>query len=296
MRRSLIYGMLLLGATGPATPAGDVKPANVVKGVGTIEPEELAEAAAVVQGAVVELGSDPQDPKRPLEPGAAVKAGTVLARIDPAPYEHERDQARAELERAEANLALARARAKVASIQFVRAQRAAKESGDVTVADLAEAEFTAAKAAIAIEKAGVARCQAALARAEMYFAACTIRAPIDGVIVERRVNLGTGVSGSAGPVTLFTIARDLKKLQVHASIAEADVHRIAKGQPARFSVEAFPKLLFQGRVLAVRPAGAADGENGVYYTVVVEAENSQGRLLPGMSASVTIEVGPRPKP
>ena len=117
-------------------------------------------------------------------------------------------------------------------------------------------------------------------------------APIDGVIIDRRVNIGQIVGENMNAPSLFLIAGDLKKLEVWATVKEADIARVAKGQSAALTVDAFPKDTFKGRVSQIR-LNATLSKDQVAYTVVLDVDNRDGRLLPYMTAEVTIEVGER---
>jgi HlyD family secretion protein len=120
-----------------------------------------------------------------------------------------------------------------------------------------------------------------------------ITSPIDGVIVSRQVDVGQTVAASFQTPTLFSIARDLTRMQIDTSVDEADIGRVAEGQDAGFTVDAFPEEQFRGRVVQVRIAPATT-DNVVTYTVVIHVDNSDLRLKPGMTANVSIETDTRP--
>lgn len=174
------------------------------------------------------------------------------------------DKAVSTLRQAEAGLAAAKAKlaASQATLKVTRAQ------------------ITSAGATVAQRKAAVQLVQVDLDRSE-------IRAPIDGVVIERAIDVGQTVAASLQAPTLFTIAQDLRRLEVHASVDEADVGRIAIGQQTSFSVSAFPNRTFVGQVKQVRLAPKEE-QNVVTYTVVISADNPDELLLPGMTAEVKI--------
>jgi HlyD family secretion protein len=181
------------------------------------------------------------------------------------------DKAVSALRQAEAGLA--GANAKLAAAQATR---------KVSAAQISSAEATVAQRQAAVQLVNVD-----LERSE-------IRAPIDGVVIERSIDVGQTVAASLQAPTLFTIAQDLRKLEVHASADEADVGRIAIGQSAAFTVSAFPNRRFVGRVKQVRLASKEE-QNVVTYTVVISADNPDELLLPGMTAEVKIISAQRPK-
>lgn len=156
----------------------------------------------------------------------------------------------------------------------------AKESAAKASYKVAEAQVSSAKASVATREAAVRLVEVDLRRSE-------IRAPIDGVIVERNVDVGTTVAASLQAPTLFTIAQDLRKIEVHASVDEADIGRIAKGQTTTFTVNAFPNRTFRGTVKQIRLAPKEE-QNVVTYTVIVSADNPDQLLLPGMTANIKV--------
>ncbi|HXG02459.1 MAG TPA: efflux RND transporter periplasmic adaptor subunit, partial [Candidatus Binatia bacterium] len=131
--------------------------------------------------------------------------------------------------------------------------------------------------------------EAALRQAEVDLEHTTIRAPVDGVVVSRQVDVGQTVAASLQAPTLFTIAQDLTRMQVDTSVDEADIGRVRLDGPAVFTVDAFPGETFRGRVVQIRKA-AQVVQNVVTYTVVVAVDNPQQRLLPGMTANVKLVV------
>jgi HlyD family secretion protein len=174
------------------------------------------------------------------------------------------DKAESTLRQSEAGLAAAKAK-------LAAAQAALK---------VAHAQIASAAATVAQRKAAVQLVRVDLDRSE-------IRAPIDGVVIERTIDVGQTVAASLQAPTLFTIAQDLRSLEVHASVDEADVGRIAIGQPTSFTVSAFPNRTFNGLVKQIRLAPKEE-QNVVTYTVVISADNPDELLLPGMTAEVKI--------
>jgi HlyD family secretion protein len=177
----------------------------------------------------------------------------------------------------------------VAQLEANRAQETAAEStvrAAVAAARVADAEVAAARANLKQKMATLAQAQVDLART-------FIRAPVDGVVVSRNVDVGQTVAASLQAPVLFTIAQDLSRMQVDTSVDEADVGRVQVGQRATFTVDAFPRQTFAGEVNQIRKA-AQIVQNVVTYTVVVGVENSSQQLLPGMTANVRIVTDSKP--
>jgi HlyD family secretion protein len=273
-----------------------LKPGRIVDQVaatGTVLPEEVIDIGARVVGQIKSFGRDPQDRSRPIDYGTLVDEGTVLAQIDDTLYQSQLLQARASLRRAEAELVQARAKLQLAERDWRRTQ-SLRSSHAISPADcdVAEANKVTAQAAIGVGEAAVAQAQAALEQAEINLGYTMIRSPVKGVIVDRRVNVGQTVVANLDAPSLFLIAKDLKRLQVWASVNEADVGKIRVGQPAQFRVDAYPADVFRGEVSQIR-LNASINQNVVTYTVVVTTDNPDGKLLPYMTASLRFEVGRR---
>ncbi len=272
-----------------ALAASDSAPAQppegpVVKASGTLEPRLVVDVSSGIRGKIQKLfpGGDW---------GASVKKGAALAEIDPARFQADLAIARAGVAEAEVSSLLTKVQTRQVEQDLERAMRLLA-TGGVTQAELDKYRSAAdiAKANLAVADAKIARSKAVLARAQLDLDACTIRSPIDGVIIDRRVNVGQIVGENASAPSLFVIAGDLRKLEVWASVKEADIARVAKGQTATFTVDAFPKDTFKGRVSQLR-LNAALLKDQVTYTVVIAVDNTDGRLKPYLSAEVTIEGG-----
>jgi len=208
-----------------------------------------------------------------------VKAGQLLAQIDPATYE-------ANVLQAQGNLAHARAALRLATVNAERA-RALRADTLNTQADYDTAlgELEQAEAEVKINEGALNKAQVDLAR-------CKIYAPIDGVVISRNVNVGQTVAASLSAPILFVIANDLSKMQIQADVAEADIGAVAENQDADFTVDAFPGQTFHGRVVQIRNAPKAD-QNVVTYVTVLEVTNPNLKLKPGMTANVSIVVDRR---
>jgi len=158
--------------------------------------------------------------------------------------------------------------------------------------EVAKANLAVGKAAIVQAQGTVAQAEAALKRALQNLSYCTIVSPVKGVIIDRRVNIGQTVVASLNAPSLFLLAKDLKRLQVWVSVNEADIGRIQPGQAVTFTVDAYPGEVFSGEVGKVR-LNATMTQNVVTFTVEIITDNSNGKLLPYLTANVTFIVGER---
>lgn len=270
---------------------GDVR--AVISATGTVEPEEVVDVGAQVQGRIESRGRDPYDSAKVIDYMSQVEEGTVLAQIDASVYRAQVAQAKASVAQAEANVVQQQARVDQADRDWERAQSLRKK-GDISDAeyDLALANHDAARANLGVTKAAVEAARASLGLAEINLGYTTIISPVKGVIVDRRVNVGQTVVASLTAPSLFLIAKDLTRLQVWASVNEADIGQVHLRQTVRFTVDAFPNEVFLGEVTQIR-LNATMTQNVVTYTVVVTTDNSSGKLLPYLTANLTFEVDSR---
>jgi HlyD family secretion protein len=315
------YGYFDRGSEQAAFRLGRVERGDLVVTVGatgTLEPEEVVDVGAQVVGRIKEFGADPRGATDPafkdkrVDYGATVEEGTVLALIDDAVYVAERSQAKAALERAKADLAQLEAHLMQAEAEWERAQRLRDLSvqGDAVndgslkaensrphiqihaISDsdyiLAKSNYEVAKANIEVGKAAIAQQQSALDLAETNLSYTVIKSPVRGTIIDRRVNIGQTVVASLNAPSLFLIAKDLRRMQVWASVNEADIGDLKVGTPVTFTVDAFPKDEFKGEVVQVR-LNAKMTQNVVTYTVVIATDNSDLKLLPYLTADVKFE-------
>ena len=264
-----------------------------VGATGTIEPEEVVDIGAQVVGMIREFGRDPHDPDRPIDYGSHVEVGSVLAQIDDTLYRAQLDQARANAQRARSDLLELQAKLRKADRAWVRGQEL-RRTGVMSEADYdtALADYDTARSALAVGEASIAQANAALQQAEINLGYTTIRSPVKGVIVDRRVNIGQTVVSSLNAPSLFLIAKDLTRVQIWASVNEADIGRIQPAQTVRFTVDAFPGETFVGTVSQVR-LNATMTQNVVTYTVVVTVDNPDGRLLPYLTTTLKFEIDRR---
>jgi HlyD family secretion protein len=250
-----------------------------VSATGTLNPVTSVQVGTQVSGQIKELFVDFNSP---------VKKGQLVARIDPETFEYRVRQAQADAEAARS--ALGRAQ-----VNVINAQRELKRTKELVERnfvspaelDAKQAAFDLAQADLKNGQAVVAQREASLASARVDLGRTEIRAPVDGVVIKRSVDVGQTVAASLQAPELFIIAKDLRDMQVETSIDEADVGRIRVGQRASFTVDAFPGRSFNGEVKQVRKS-AQNVQNVVTYTALITANNENGQLMPGMTANVRI--------
>jgi HlyD family secretion protein len=244
---------------------GDVE--SVVSATGTLSAVTTVEVGTQVSGIVSGILVDFND---------RVKKGQVIARIDPTLLEIAVHNAEANLERNQAQL-------KQAERNYARAVALRDER------ILSETDYSEALYNLETGRAAVKGAQVGLEQAQRNLAYSTIYAPVSGTVVERTVDVGQTVAASLATPKLFTIAEDLTRMRMLTSVDESDIGRIRAGQAVRFTVQAYPSEPFGGTVRQVRLQSATK-ENVVNYTVVVDVRNEDGRLLPGMTATVRFVV------
>jgi HlyD family secretion protein len=272
---------------------GDIR--EVVEATGTINAVTTVQVGSQVSGTISRLNADFN---------SRVKKGQVVAQIDPSLFQGALLQAKADLANAKANLVASQAnleKAQAAAVQtkadYERTSGLAKEGVmSQQQLDLAKANADSADAAVSAAKATITQAiaqaqqkQAAVTVAQTNLDYTTIHAPIDGTVIARSVDVGQTVAASLQAPTLFTIAQDLTKMQVYASTDESDVGMIHTGQVVSFKVDAFPKDSFSGAVSQVR-LNATTVQNVVTYNTIIDFDNPQMKLFPGMTAYITIPV------
>jgi HlyD family secretion protein len=239
-----------------------------VAATGALSAVTTVQVGTQVSGRVVATYADFND---------AVKQGQLIARIDPTLLEQAVRDAQAGLERS-------RAQYQQADIEYQR------NLGLFEQKVLTEIEFNTTKFSRDVAMANMKSAQVALDRARQNLAYTEIYAPVDGIVVERNVDVGQTVAASLSAPQLFLIAQDLSRMQILASVAESDIGAIREDQPVSFTVQTWPNETFSGIVRKVRLQSTTI-ENVVSYTVVIEVANPEGKLLPGMTASVDFITG-----
>ncbi len=232
---------------------------------GTLNPVELVNVGTQISGTVIRLHTDFNQP---------VKAGQLLAELDPSILE-------AQIRQTEANLASARATLNNAELVLKRNENL-KARGFVS-----DGALDGLRKDVATASAQVQQIEAQLSRDRTNLGYSKIRSPIDGIVVNRGIDVGQTVAASFQTPTLFQIARDLRRMQIDTAVAEADVGSIKAGQPVRFTVDAFRDQEFKASVRMVR-LNPTSQQNVVTYNVVIDVDNVSGNLLPGMTAQVSV--------
>ena len=245
---------------------------------GNITPVVTVNVGAAVSGTIKELYVDFNSP---------VKKDQVIAQIDPATFRAQLEQSRGNYLAAQANLEKAKVTLADTTRTMERYKSLAKD-GSVSQSDYDTAATAAAsaKAALGAAQGSLAQARGSFDQARTNLDYATIRSPVDGIVISRAVDVGQTVAASFQTPTLFTIAQDLTKMQIYATVDESDIGRVHEGGNATFTVDAYPEARFAGIVTQVRNA-ATTVSNVVTYTVVVGVDNSDLRLKPGMTANVT---------
>jgi HlyD family secretion protein len=250
-----------------------------VTATGTLQPIVTSPVGAQVSGIVWKLHADYN---------SKVTAGQLLVELDPALFRNAVAQATAQLAQAKASLASAKATSLGAEVVHDRTLALAKESlvsgADV---DASEAVFGQAAGQEVSGTAQIEQARAQLARANLDLQHSIIRSPVDGTVISRNIDVGQAVASTLTAPTLFTIAQDLKHMQVHAAVDEADIGDVLAGQSATFTVDAFRDETFSAVVHEVRNAPQT-AQNVVTYDVVLDVDNPEEKLRPGMTANVLI--------
>jgi HlyD family secretion protein len=284
-----VYAYLTFRRAGPeptvqtaAVTRGDV--ADTVGATGTLQAVTSVQVGTQVSGTVMELHADFN---------SLVRKGQVLARLDPSLFETQIEQARANLIRAQAELERLRVTLDDARTKLSRAKElASKQLIAQTELDTAEVTVRSTEAGIRSAEASVTQAQASLNQNRVNLQHTVITAPIDGLVVSRNVDVGQTVAASMNAPTLYVLAADLTKMQVVANLDESDVGRIRPGQHVTFRVDAYPADDFTGRVAQVRLQPIVQ-QNVVTYATVIDVQNPELKLKPGMTANVNIEIARR---
>src|SRR5213592_2656101 len=257
---------------------------QTVNATGTVNPVSTVQVGTYVSGPIQAIDVNFNSP---------VKKGQRVAKIDPAPFAVKVREAEASLKNAQAKVVGDRADAKLKKLLLERNRvllaRNLIAQNDV---DTAETAYELASAQLALDQAAVALAQGSLDEAKVNLRYTDIVSPVDGVVVSVNVAVGQTVAASFQTPTLFLIAGDLAKMQVDTNVSESDVGRVRDGQPAAFTVDAYPGQPFHGKVAQVRNAPITV-QNVVTYDVVIAVENSGLELKPGMTANVSITAAKR---
>ena len=257
---------------------------DTVVATGSLEAVTTVQVGSQVSGIIRDLYVDYN---------SIVRAGDVIMRLDPSLFETQTEQARANLLRAEADVERLEVGVDDARVQLARSvDLAARELISATELEAAEVGARAAEAQLKSAAAQVVQARAALRQHEVNLEHTVIRAPIDGIVISRLVDVGQTVAASLQAPELFVIAADLTKMRAIANIDESDVGRIRPRQRVTFTVDAYPADEFTGTVSQIRLEPVVQ-QNVVTYATVVDAPNPDLKLKPGMTATITLEIARR---
>ena len=252
---------------------------RTVDATGKIQPIKEVEVGAQVNGRIVKLFVDYN---------SVVTNGQVVALIDPLVYEANYRSALGELHANEANVKKCEAQLVLAEKTLARKKKLVdKEMSPVADYDAALEARDTARASLDAAKASVERSQASVSQSKANLGYCTITSPVTGIVIDRSVDEGQTVVSSMNAVPLLNLATELKRIQVEATVPEADVGSIKAGQPVTFTADAYRRK-FKGRVTQIRK-NATTTNNVVTYPIIIEAENPDEMLFPGMTANISVE-------
>jgi HlyD family secretion protein len=267
--------------TDPVT-RGDIQQA--VTATGTVNAVTTVQVGTQVSGTIKKLYVDFN---------SRVKKGQLIAQIDPATFESQVQQAQANLLSAQANLEKAQTALANDKKTFDRNKELlSKNLIAQSDLDTAETNYQSDKAQVASAKALIEQAKASLDYAKQNLAYTRIVSPVDGVVISRNVDVGQTVAASFQTPTLFTIAQDLTKMQIDTNVAESDIGVVKLKQEVDFTVDAYPDTTFEGKVWQIRQAPITV-QNVVTYDVVIQVNNRDLRLMPGMTANVSVVIQTR---
>ena len=253
-----------------------------VEASGTIKPINTIAVGTQVSGTVARIYVDYN---------SQVKKGQLLAELDPSLFQSNVDQSNAKLSNAQAAYAKAQAALAYKKNNYQRYKHLYEKNyvsrDDV---ELARSNYLAAEADVAAARAEMSASQATLNNNLTNLGYSKITSPVDGTVISRAVDVGQTVAASFNTPTLFEVAQDLTKMQIETSVSEADIGRIKVGQKAEYTLDGYQDRKFEGTVTQVRLASTTTN-NVVTYTVIVSVDNSDGFVIPGMSANVSIITG-----
>jgi len=265
-----------------AIERGDIT--RSVSASGSLQALVTVDVGSQISGQVTKVMADFND---------EVKAGQTLAILDPQTYQSRVAQGQADIAAGQASVRQAQATLDNAQADYNRKKTLVDQGWyAATTLDQATAALKTARANVSAAQARVRQSQASLRSQQVDLGRTTIVAPIDGVVIDRKVEPGNTVAASLQAPVLFTIAQDLSKVEVKIAVDEADVGQLKEGQSVRFTVDAFPDDTFQGILTQVRMQPTTD-QNVVSYTVIAEADNPQRKLMPGMTANADIVIDTR---
>lgn len=255
---------------------------QIVEATGTIEPINTVSIGSQVSGRIEQIFVDYN---------TQVEKGQQLAQIDTSLFEAQLQQAKANINNAQATLAKNKALLEYDTKTYHRYKnlydRNLVSKNDL---DSAESAYKSDLAQVAAAKAQIMQAQANFATASANMGYTKIVSPVKGTVISKEVEVGQTVAASFQTPTLFTVAEDLTKMRIETSVSEADIGKVKEGQEVEYTLDGYPDSVFKGVVTQVRLSPTTES-NVVTYTVVIEVENEEGKLLPGMTANVSIITG-----
>lgn len=252
-----------------------------VTATGTVNPVRTVIIGSQVTGIISKLYVDFN---------SEVKVGQVVAQIDPVPFEHRVKQAEAALATARASLEKAKVNSKNNRRNYQRSKQLfARKVISIEELDAARTTYQAGLADVKLAESQVLQARASLEIAKTDLEHTVIVSPLNGIVISRNVDVGQTVVSSFQTPTLFSIAEDLVHMQVNTNVDEADIGMVKTGQDARFTVDAFPEDLFEGKVSEIRMAPVIF-QNVVTYDTIINVDNTSLKLKPGMTANTSILV------
>ena len=262
-----------------ALDRGDI--VETVGATGTLQAVTTVQVGSQVSGTIQSLGADFN---------TTVRKGQVIARLDPSSFEARVGQAKANLISARANVERARAAVIDGQQKYERAKElAAQQLLPQSDLETAKANYDGAVAQLKANEAAVSQAEASVNQAQVDLDHTVITTPIDGVVINRSVDVGQTVAASFQAPVLFIIANDLTHMQVNAAVDEADIGRVKAGEDVSFRVDAYPDRSFAGRVEQVRLQPQTI-QNVVSYNTIISVDNAEQKLMPGMTATVSVIV------
>jgi len=250
-----------------------------VEASGTVNPVKSVNIGSQVSGIIKEIYVDFN---------SHVKKGQLLAEIDPALFQAQVDKAQGDLAAAQANYSKVQSTVEYDRKKYSRYQKMYSRNFISKIdLDLAESTYKSDLAQLASMKASIAQARATLQNNATNLRYTKIISPVDGIVVSRAVDVGQTVAASFQTPELFIVAQDLTKMQIEVSVSEADIGKIKAGQKAEYTLDGYPDEIFNGTVTQVR-ISPTTVSNVVTYTVIVTVDNNEGKLIPGMTANVSI--------
>ena len=255
---------------------------QIVEATGTIEPINTVSIGSQVSGRIEEIFVDFN---------SVVEKGQQLAQIDTSLFEAQLQQSQANINNAKATLARNKALLDYDTKTYHRYKnlydRNLVSKNDL---DSAESAYKSDLAQVAAAKASIMQAEANYATASANMGYTKIVSPVKGIVISKEVEVGQTVAASFQTPTLFTVAEDLTKMRIETSVSEADIGKVKEGQDVEYTLDGYPDSIFKGKVTQVRLSPTTES-NVVTYTVIIEVENNEGKLMPGMTANVSIITG-----